>query len=224
MYANLGPGHTIELDPPSPNGVDLLYSHEYVAERMRERNFYGYCDNNPMNKIDPTGLAAQCPDECDDGKENDGIPKDVLKELENVTDVVGLINTILKNAKVFSKPGAIGGLRSMIGNPGSTMKDALTLFATPNSPCNLWLKGTLSALAKAGSGDGSGCSSIAAQMPGNSGNSAGDRCSQDLATIPVGGTSAAMLFSNRANAWAEKCKRIAAKNKKGEDNDCPPKE
>jgi hypothetical protein len=35
MYANLGPGHVAELDPPSSDGLDLLYSHEYVAARMR---------------------------------------------------------------------------------------------------------------------------------------------------------------------------------------------
>ncbi len=56
MYANLGPGQIAERDPPSPNGVDVLYSHEYVAERMRERNLYGYCNNDPLTKADPSGL------------------------------------------------------------------------------------------------------------------------------------------------------------------------
>ncbi len=58
MYANLGPGQIAERDPPSPNGVDVLYSHEYVAERMRERNLYGYCGNSPTNATDPTGLQS----------------------------------------------------------------------------------------------------------------------------------------------------------------------
>ena len=56
MYANLGPGQIAERDPPSPTGVDVLYSHEYVAERMRERNLYGYCSNDPTNATDPLGL------------------------------------------------------------------------------------------------------------------------------------------------------------------------
>ena len=42
----------VDLDPPSPNGVDVLYSHEYVAEQMRERNLYGYIGNNPATDID----------------------------------------------------------------------------------------------------------------------------------------------------------------------------
>ena len=56
MYANLGPGHIAELDPPSPNGVDVVYSHEDVAAIMRERNLYGYCGNSPLTLTDPAGL------------------------------------------------------------------------------------------------------------------------------------------------------------------------
>ena len=58
MYANLGPGQIAERDPPSPNGVDVLYSHEYVAERMRERNLHGYVRNNPLIHTDSIELQG----------------------------------------------------------------------------------------------------------------------------------------------------------------------
>ena len=71
MYADLGPGRMLDLDPPSPNGVDLLYSHEYVANRMRgqlsrpptlaERtSLYSYVTNNSVNYVDPSGLKKVC--------------------------------------------------------------------------------------------------------------------------------------------------------------------
>ena len=69
MYAQmLGPGRVAELDPPSRDGVDVLYSDEYVAKRIREansdriegegmqRNLYSYCHGNPLSRVDPNGL------------------------------------------------------------------------------------------------------------------------------------------------------------------------
>jgi hypothetical protein len=48
MYADLGPGQTIELDEPSPTGVDLLYGHTYVFDRMRTR-----MRRSPCNRSQP---------------------------------------------------------------------------------------------------------------------------------------------------------------------------
>jgi hypothetical protein len=56
MYANLGPGQIAQRDPPPMNGVDLLYSHEYVANRIRERNGHG--NENSANRIDPIGYKG----------------------------------------------------------------------------------------------------------------------------------------------------------------------
>jgi hypothetical protein len=75
MYADLGPGLEADISPPSPDGSNIFYSHEYVAERMRQRvanrptgfidpyphgdlNPYGYAENSPVNATDPTGLAT----------------------------------------------------------------------------------------------------------------------------------------------------------------------
>ena len=55
MYANLGPGMEVALASPS-SGPEVMYSHQYVAGRILQRNLYGYCDNNPINWMDPSGL------------------------------------------------------------------------------------------------------------------------------------------------------------------------
>jgi len=71
MYANLGPGQLLELDPPSSSGVELVHSHRYVANRRRDKsredrdaahaacNLYTYCLDSPINHLDPSGLKVE---------------------------------------------------------------------------------------------------------------------------------------------------------------------
>jgi len=62
MYADLGPGQTIDLDRPSHDRMDLIYSHAYVAMQRRrdiefDQNLYEYVDGRPSSNVDPYGLA-----------------------------------------------------------------------------------------------------------------------------------------------------------------------
>ena len=67
MYLDFGPGQEIEFDAPSPNGVDLLFSEEYVAMQFKRgrlmlqqlTNNYGYVAGSPANFVDPFGRQAQ---------------------------------------------------------------------------------------------------------------------------------------------------------------------
>jgi hypothetical protein len=61
MYANLGHGQAIALDEPTFSGIELLYSHEYVAgargalPNVADPNVYNYCFGAPINATDPMG-------------------------------------------------------------------------------------------------------------------------------------------------------------------------
>jgi hypothetical protein len=62
MYAaQLGPGLEFDLLPPSPNGVDVVYSHAAVLERRPRPNLYEYVESRPTKYVDPLGLECQDP-------------------------------------------------------------------------------------------------------------------------------------------------------------------
>lgn len=50
-YYDGPPGLTIDLIPPSPDGVDVVYDHPYA-----DANPYVYVSNSPTNQVDPSGL------------------------------------------------------------------------------------------------------------------------------------------------------------------------
>lgn len=51
-------GRFLSQDPLGPDGVDVLFDNNaYGAALDRMRNLYGYCGNNPMNCVDPSGLV-----------------------------------------------------------------------------------------------------------------------------------------------------------------------
>lgn len=51
-------GRFLSQDPLGPDGVDVLFDNNaYGAALDRMRNLYGYCGNNPVNCVDPSGLV-----------------------------------------------------------------------------------------------------------------------------------------------------------------------
>ena len=144
-------------------------------------NLYEYCNDSPLIYTDPTGRV--CPEKPEDfgepktiASEEDvekhfGITKEqhewLLDKAKQIKDIKDLIDTMLDNADVLSKPGMMGALTALVGDPAGAMKDALALFVKPGSSCNQWLTGAFDAINRAAKGDGSKCSSIALQPPGN---------------------------------------------------------
>lgn len=54
-------GRFLSRDPLSPDGVDVLYDDNnwFGAALDRMRNLYGYCADNPLKFVDPSGWQAE---------------------------------------------------------------------------------------------------------------------------------------------------------------------
>ena len=51
-------GRFVSQDPLAADPT-LLYDNNWFGQRLTEiRNLYGYCENNPVNRVDPSGLAS----------------------------------------------------------------------------------------------------------------------------------------------------------------------
>jgi RHS repeat-associated protein len=51
-------GRFLSQDPYLAGQPDILYDNNWFGDRLtRMRNLYGYCDNNPSNATDPSGLG-----------------------------------------------------------------------------------------------------------------------------------------------------------------------
>ncbi len=100
MYADLGPGLEIDLDPPSPGGVELLFSHAYVQRYARSTvNLLSYVQGNPLKYVDPLGLK-ECEIRMYAGHFTD----------DPTLDEIGRILDRLKKQPLEKCPAFIGGV------------------------------------------------------------------------------------------------------------------
>lgn len=52
-------GRFLSRDPLVAGQPDIFYDNNEFGDALtRMRNLYGYCDNNPINRVDPSGLDA----------------------------------------------------------------------------------------------------------------------------------------------------------------------